>query len=133
MHRNPKLTVDGIAVNEGQLVLIRRRNSPFQGFFALPGGFVELGETVESAIVREFFEETGLRTKVISLVGVYSDPDRDPRGHTVTVVFEMEITGGEMAGGDDAAEANLFPLDRLPELAFDHGKIISDYITIKQR
>jgi len=130
MKQNPKLTVDGIALQNGQIVLIRRKNPPFQGQFALPGGFVEYGETVENAVTREFREETGLQSRVKRLLGVYSSPDRDPRGHTVSVVFELEITGGEMQGGDDAAEAKMFRLDNLPELAFDHGKIIADYLAL---
>jgi 8-oxo-dGTP diphosphatase len=133
MHQNPKLTVDGIALKGGQIVLIRRKNPPFQGQYALPGGFVEHGETVEFAVVREFLEETGLQARVKSLFGVYSDPGRDPRGHTVSVVFELEIIGGELHGGDDAAEARLFQLDNLPELAFDHGKILEDYIRGKSK
>ncbi len=122
------MTVDGILRRAGGIILIRRKNPPFRGCYALPGGFVEHGETVESAVVREFYEETGLRTKVKSLVGVYSEPDRDPRGHTVTVVFELDSIGGKLKGGDDAAEAKVFPIDALPELAFDHAKILFDYL-----
>jgi 8-oxo-dGTP diphosphatase len=128
MRNSPKLTVDGILRRAGGIILIRRKNPPFRGCYALPGGFVEHGETVESAVVREFYEETGLRTKVKSLVGVYSEPDRDPRGHTVTVVFELDSIGGKLKGGDDAAEAKVFPIDALPELAFDHAKILFDYL-----
>lgn len=128
MHTSPKLTVDGIVLINGKVVLIERKNPPFQGMHALPGGFVEEGETVEEAVVREVEEETGLTTSVKRLVGVYSDLDRDPRGHTVSVVFELEIRGGELRGGDDAAAASVFDFKSLPELAFDHGKIIGDFI-----
>ncbi len=128
MHVNPRLTVDGIVLLNHRLVLIRRKNPPFEGQHALPGGFVEYGETVEKAVVREVQEETGLLTKVKQLVGVYSDPDRDPRGHTVTVVFELDIVGGELRGGDDAASAEAFDPDNLPELAFDHEIIIQDFL-----
>jgi 8-oxo-dGTP diphosphatase len=128
MHKNPKLTVDGIATQNGQIVLIRRKNPPFQGDYALPGGFVEYGETVEAAVVREFSEETGLKTKVKRLLGVYSSPDRDPRGHTVSAVFELEVTGGALKGGDDASEACLFNMAKLPKLAFDHDEIVADYL-----
>jgi 8-oxo-dGTP diphosphatase len=130
MHKNPKLTVDGIALKDGQIVLIQRKNQPFQGQYALPGGFVEYGETVDNAVVREFLEETGLQTRIKRLLGVYSEPGRDPRGHTVSVVFELEIIGGNLQSGDDAAEAKLFQLDNLPELAFDHSKIVSDYLAL---
>ena len=133
MNHSPKLTVDGIAVRGGKIVLIKRKNPPFQDFFALPGGFVEIGESVETAVVREFFEETGLQTKVRCLTGVYSEPGRDPLGHTVTVVFELDIIGGTLVGGDDATEAKLFPLEELPELAFDHGEIIAHYVASKRK
>jgi 8-oxo-dGTP diphosphatase len=128
MRQTPKLTVDGIALLNGQIVLIKRKKPPFQGRYALPGGFVEVGETVETAVKREFLEETGLETDIKTLLGVYSEPTRDPRGHTVSAVFELEVTGGKLQGGDDAAEACLFDIDKMPELAFDHAKIISDYL-----
>ena len=127
MHKKPALTVDAIAIKDDQIILIRRKNPPFQGSFALPGGFVDYGETVENAVIREFNEETGLKAEIKELVGIFSEPDRDPRGHTVSVVFELKITGGEMIAGDDAAEVSLFKLDELPDLAFDHGKIISKF------
>ena len=125
--RKPSLTVDGVIMMDGKLVLIRRKNEPFRGKHALPGGFVDYGERTEDAVVREIAEETGLETEVIDIVGVYSDPERDPRGHTVSVVFELKITGGKMLAGDDAADVSLFPLDELPDLAFDHEIIISNY------
>lgn len=130
MNSSPKLTVDGIVLMDGKIVLIQRKHPPFQGMFALPGGFVEEGETVENAVVREIEEETGLITSVKRLVGVYSAPDRDPRGHTVSIVFELEIQDGELEGGDDATAADAFNLESLPELAFDHGKIINDYLNL---
>ena len=127
MRKNPALTVDAIAIKDGQIILIKRKNPPFQGSFALPGGFVDYGETVENAVIREFKEETSLDAEIEDFIGIYSEPDRDPRGHTVSVVFELKITGGTMLAGDDAAEVSLFPLDELPDLAFDHGKIISKF------
>ena len=131
MREKPNLTVDGIGLIDGQIILIRRKNPPFQGSYALPGGFVDYGEMVEDAIVREFKEETGLDAEVKQLVGIYSEPGRDPRGHTISAVFELEITGGTLAAGDDAAEVETFEFDKLPELAFDHSKIISDYNELK--
>ena len=127
MHKNPALTVDAIAIKDGQIVLIKRKNPPFQGSYALPGGFVDYGETVENAVIREFKEETGLDAEIQEFIGIYSEPDRDPRGHTVSVVFELKITGGTMLAGDDAAEVSLFPLNELPNLAFDHAKIIAKF------
>ncbi len=128
--RNPRLTVDGVIVRGSKLLLIRRGNPPFKNTWALPGGFVDYGETVETAVRREAQEETGLETSIRRLVGVYSDPDRDPRGHTVSVVFLLDVESGSPQGGDDAAEAKWFALDNLPELAFDHAKIINDALEL---
>ena len=87
---------------------------------------MEYGETAEECAVREFEEETGLRTRVLDLAGVYSAADRDPRGHFITLAFNLQPIGGLLYGGDDAAEALLFPLDRLPDMAADHKKILAD-------
>jgi len=106
-------------------VLIRRSNPPYEGFYALPGGFVELGERVEDAAVREAREETGLEVKLERLVGVYSNPDRDPRGHVVSICYAAAGSGRLMAGSD-AMAAGVFALDDLPLLAFDHGRMIMD-------
>jgi 8-oxo-dGTP diphosphatase len=124
--RGPALTVDGVLVEDGSVLLVRRRNPPFAGAFALPGGFVDYGETVEAAVAREVQEETGLSVGVERLIGVYSDPARDPRRHTVSVAFLLRRSGGTLAGADDADEARYFPLDALPALAFDHDHILAD-------
>ena len=126
-YRNPKLTVDGIVFEEGKVLLVKRKREPFKGRWALPGGFVNYNERVEDAVVREVKEETNLETEIDYLFGVYSDPDRDPRGHTVSIVYVLKRRGGMLRGGDDAEDARFFPLDELPELAFDHGKILSDF------
>ncbi len=128
--RNPRLTVDGVVIADARLLLIRRGRPPFKDTWALPGGFVEYGETVETAVQREVKEETGLTTSILQLVGVYSAPDRDPRGHTVSVAFLLDVESGSAAGGDDAAEARWFPFDELPDLAFDHAKIINDAVAL---
>ncbi len=127
-YRNPSLTVDGVVEKNDMILLIKRKNPPFQGMYALPGGFVEYNEPVEKAVVREVEEETGLKTDIKEMVGVYSDPGRDPRGHTVSVVFSLTIKGGKLEGGSDAERAEYFNKTGLPELAFDHSKIISDYL-----
>ena len=128
--RNPRLTVDGVIVRASKLLLIRRGRPPFKDTWALPGGFVDYGETVEMAVRREVREETGLETSIRRLVGVYSHPDRDPRGHTVSVAFLLTGEDGVAKGGDDAAEAQWFSLEGLPELAFDHAKIIRDAMAL---
>jgi 8-oxo-dGTP diphosphatase len=107
------------------VVLIERRNPP--PGHALPGGFVDLGETVEAAARREAREETGLDVELKSLLGVYSDPGRDPRGHTISVVFVGEAHG-EPRAGDDAARILVVAPDSPPPLAFDHARILQDYL-----
>jgi len=127
-YKSPKLTVDGILLKKGEILLIKRKNPPFKNSWALPGGFVEYGEKTEDAVLREVFEETGLKTTIKKLIGVYYDPDRDPRGHTVSIVYLIEEQSGELLGGDDALEAKFFKVKKLPTLAFDHGKIIEDLL-----
>ncbi len=127
----PSITVDGILVEDEKILLVKRGREPFKDMYALPGGFVEYGERTEDAIVREMEEETGLKTEVLGLFGVYSDPERDPRDHTITVVYELRKLGGELKGGDDATCAAMFPLNALPELAFDHAKIIEEFKDMK--
>lgn len=122
----PAISVDGVLIENRRVLLVRRGREPFKGMYALPGGFVEYGESVEEAIVREVLEETGLRVVPKRLVGVYSDKDRDPRGHTISVAFLLERIEGNIRSGDDAYEALFFPIDELPPLAFDHKKIIED-------
>jgi 8-oxo-dGTP diphosphatase len=127
--RKPSVTCDGIVHREGKVVLIRRRNDPFKGSYALPGGFVNYGESLENCVVREVHEETGLRVQIVRLLGVYSAPGRDPRGHFVTAVYELRPTSGTLRAGDDASSAEWVPLDGLPEMAFDHGAILADFRT----
>ena len=130
-YRSPKLTVDGVVIRNGKILLIKRKNEPFKNRWALPGGFVEYGEAVESAVLREVAEETGLETEITHLVGVYSDPDRDPRGHTVSIAYILSPKDEkEPSGGDDASEAKFFDVNELPPLAFDHDKIIKDAMHI---
>jgi 8-oxo-dGTP diphosphatase len=120
----PKLTVDAVIVDSGRVVLIRRVNPPFKDCWALPGGFVEVGETVEAACVREAREETSLDVEIVRLIGVFSDPKRDPRGHTASAAYICRVGGGLLKGADDAKEARWFALEKLPKLAFDHALIM---------
>ena len=120
------LTVDAIIPHKGKIVLIKRKNEPFKDCYALPGGIVEYGESVETAVLREVKEETGIEGKIYKLVGVYSKPDRDPRGHFVSVCFIVLPKKGEFRAGSDAKDIALFPVNSLPKLAFDHKKMIKD-------
>ncbi|RLF67488.1 MAG: ADP-ribose pyrophosphatase [Thermoplasmata archaeon] len=126
MTKRPMIAVDGVLIRDRKILLVRRGKDPFKGYYALPGGFVEYGETVENAVVREVLEETGIKTRVKELLGVYSDPNRDPRGHVISIAFLLEYVEGEPRGGDDAEKAQWFDLEDLPNLAFDHDKIIRD-------
>ena len=128
MHRNPALAVDVVVVDGNKILLVKRRRRPHQGKWALPGGFVEYGETVEAAAKREIQEETGIVIDLSEILGVYSDPERDPRGHTVSVVFVGEKVGGQLQGGDDAADAKWYDMNNLREeqLAFDHEMVVQD-------
>jgi 8-oxo-dGTP diphosphatase len=119
----PLLTVDPIIIYNSGIVFVKRKNDPFKGMFALPGGFVEVGETAEQAVVREALEETGLSIEIVKLLGVYSEPSRDPRGHTVSICYLAKGTG-ILKAGSDAAEVALFSIDGIPKLAFDHNHII---------
>jgi len=124
-HKNPFPTVDIIIEVEGGIVLIERKNPPHG--WAIPGGFVDYGETVEAAAVREAKEETGLVVRLTGLLGVYSDPTRDPRSHTISTVFVASAAGRPVAD-DDAADAGVFTEDTLPgDIAFDHREILEDY------
>ena len=128
-YRNPIPTVDIIIEIDGGIVLIERKNPPHG--WALPGGFVDYGETLEQAAVREVFEETGLKASGLRLLGCYSDPSRDSRMHTISSVY-VAIANGKPTGSDDAIQARIFRIDDLPEnLCFDHGVIISDYVRQK--
>ena len=122
--RHPLPTVDLIIRAGGGIVLVRRRFPPLG--WALPGGFVDAGETLEAAAAREALEETGLAVRLERQFHTYSDPARDPRRHTLSTVFLADAEG-EPRGGDDAAEARVFPVDALPELVFDHAQIVADY------
>jgi len=129
--KKPSLSVDAIVFDpKGRLLLVRRKYPPFKGRHALPGGFVEYGETVESAVARELFEETGLKLKSRRLVGVYSAPKRDPRGHNVSVAFLVGVAGGEPKAGDDAAAAHFVTDWQSKKLAFDHGQILADALRL---
>ncbi len=124
----PRLTVDAVVERNDEILLIKRKNPPFEDRWALPGGFVEYGETVEKAVKREVMEEAGVEVELKGILGVYSEPGRDPRGHVVSVCFVANAVG-EGKAGSDAKEARFFPLEEIgkEKLAFDHARILEDY------
>jgi 8-oxo-dGTP diphosphatase len=132
MPKTPALTVDCVVFDSsGRVLLIRRENEPFKGAYALPGGFVDIGETVEAACRRELLEETGLEAGTLRLVGVYSDPARDPRGHTVSVVYLTQLdSAAEPRAASDAAAAEWVADWREHKLAFDHAQILDDAVKL---
>ena len=134
--RLPRVTVDAwVEDPRGRVLLVRRGRPPFEGRWSLPGGFCEWGETAESACAREAREETSVKVRIGELLGVYSDPTRDPRGHTISILYSARPVGGAARGGDDAVDARWFtPVELLKlDLAFDHGKIIREQLAQRGR
>lgn len=126
------LTVDALVIarlgNDWKILLINRKNEPFKNMWALPGGFVNMDETLEQACIRELHEETGLKPESMQQFRVFDAIDRDPRQRTLSVVFSVFLLdAAEVNGGDDAQKAAWFPLDNLPPLAFDHAEIIEQF------
>ena len=129
-YKIPSLTADIFIYDEMNFIMIKRKNNPYKDYWALPGGFVEYGESVEDAAVREAKEETNIDVELESLVNVYSKPDRDPRGHTVTVAYTAKGDLSTKKADDDAKDIGIFTIDDIDniEIAFDHEKIITDCI-----
>lgn len=126
------LTVDALVYvkekNTTWVLLIQRGKDPFKNKWALPGGFIEMDETLEKACIRELQEETGLKVKKMTQFKAYDAIDRDPRHRTISVIYFVEIKGKQaVKGSDDAAKAEWFPINELPELAFDHEQILEEF------
>ncbi len=133
-YKNPGCTADIIIERKGSILLVKRKHEPFKDMWALPGGYLEYGEeTIEQTCIRETKEETDIDIQELKLFGVYSNPDRDPRGHVISHVYIATKYSGHKKAGDDAIEARYFPLYdnhpmlNFPQLAFDHNQIINDY------
>lgn len=125
-YQNRPCTVDALLISPSKRVLlIKRDREPFKDCWAIPGGFVELDEDTQTACLRELFEETGLRGEIVGLVGIYDDPNRDPR-HSVCICYLVKSDSETITAGDDARQVAWFPLDNLPKLAFDHAQIIRE-------
>ena len=132
--RNPIPTIDIILFensNSNKVLLIKRKKDPFKDYFSLPGGFVNEGEKVEDAVRREAEEELLVKVEPIDILGVYSDPNRDPRGHIMSITFIVKIITGELKAGDGVAELKWIEINNLGniKIGFDHLKILSDYKT----
>ncbi len=124
------LAVDTVIVKGNKILLVRRRYPPFRGYWALPGGFVEKGETMKQAAVREAREETGLEIRPVNMIGVYDDPKRDPRG-TVSAAYLCDVAGGKIRTSQETSGIRFFGFDEIPDkLAADHSKIIHDTLKI---
>ena len=125
-HPRPALTVDIVLFHRsGSVLLIKRANEPFKGLWAFPGGFVDQDESLEAAVARELEEETGLKGIRLEQIGAFGDPGRDPRGHTVSIVFGGVVDRSiQVRAADDAADAAWHSATRPPKLAFDHKKIL---------
>ncbi len=124
-----RVAVDAIIEKDDEIVLIQRDREPFKGQWALPGGHVEDGEQVRDTVRREAREETGLDVKADGILGVYDAPGRDPRGPVISIVYTCSTGGEALEAATDAADAQWFPVDELPEeLAFDHREILDDYL-----
>ena len=135
-HKNPAPAVDFLISKDenSKILLVRRKNDPFKGMLSIPGGFINEGETAENAMIREAKEETSLVVEPIAILGVYSDPQRDPRMHTISVTFITRIVQGSENARDDAAalqwiniEDELDGLIQSQQIAFDHSKILNNY------
>lgn len=124
--KKPSLAVDVLIRMRDGIVLVKRKNEPYRNCWAIPGGFVEYGETVEAAARREAKEETGLEVRLGGLLGVYSAPDRDPRGHVISICYYANGEGGELRPASDAADVKVFKDVPWSNLAFDHAKILED-------
>ena len=128
----PAVTADCVVITKEEqpkVLLIQRGADPYKGYWAFPGGFMNMDETTEQCAIRELEEETGLRVSNVHQIGAYSKVDRDPRGRTITVAYLAIIDEPvQVTGQDDAANAEWFPLSALPELAFDHAEIMRDAV-----
>jgi len=124
---SPSVMVDAVVIENEKLLLVTRKKDPFKGFLTFPGGKVDEGEKVEDAVKRELREETSLDIEPTDILGVYSDPSRDPRGHRISVVFIAKVISGEAKPSSDAESIEWLSVNEIKELGFDHNKILKDY------
>jgi len=124
---SPSVMVDAVVIENEKLLLVTRKKDPFKGFLTFPGGKVDEGEKVEDAVKRELREETSLDIEPTDILGVYSDPSRDPRGHRISVAFIAKVISGEAKPSSDAESIEWLSVNEIKELGFDHNKILKDY------
>ena len=127
----PVAAADGVVVKNNEVLLIKRAVTPFKGYWCLPGGLMDVGETIEQTALREVKEETGMKAKIVKLVGVYSGPKRDPRGTIVTIVHLMKYVKVIGKHDNEVSDVRFFPINKLPKrIGFDHRKMIGDALKI---
>ncbi len=125
--KSPLLAADGILLEKRCVLLVKRKIHPFFGFWVIPGGHIEYGETAENAVKRELKEELGVTVKIKKLIGVYSNPKRDPRYHIISIVYLVEKNKGKIKLNEEASEFKFFYLKNLPKkIGFDHRKALND-------
>lgn len=123
----PFISTDSVVVRDKSILLIKRATWPYKGYWALPGGLMDVGETVEKCALREVKEETGVTARIIMLVGVYSGPKRDPRGTTAAATYLMRFVKMDGKADSESSDVRFFPINKIPKrLAFDHKRIIED-------
>lgn len=128
----PRLVVDDVVINgKSEILLVKRKTLPFKGSWCLPSGFVEKGDTVEKTALKECFEETGIKAEIVSLVGVYSDPMRDPMGHLVSICFLLRpVKNTQPTDSDETSNVQFVPLNKMPKLIADNNKMVEDALKI---
>ena len=129
----PRLAADGVVIKKGRILLVRRNHAPYKNCWAIPGGFMEKGETVEAAAMREVLEETGVRTKAVKLVGVYSNPRRDPRGHVVSIPYILRPLSNRLRTSSETSDVRYFPISKIPRLPTDQNRIVEDALKILRK
>ena len=130
----PMASSDSVVIHNGKILLIKRATEPFKGFWALPGGIMDSGETIEQTAIREVLEETGAKVKIEKMIGVYSGPKRDPRGTSLSVVFLMKFIRFSGVADKEVSEVKFFPINKLPaRIGFDHKTIINDALKLLRK
>jgi len=127
----PMASSDSVVIHNSEILLVKRAAKPFKGFWTLPGGLMDSGETIEHTAVREVLEETGAKVKIMRMVGVYSGPKRDPRGTSLSVVFLMKFIKFSGVPDEEVSEVRFFPINKIPpRIGFDHMNIIKDALKL---